>query len=160
MLQRKQSLFLALAALLLLSSFLFPVATYQVKGEVYSFRLTGLVDAAGVPVEEATVRMPFHLVMPVLAAVFIVGIFLYRNRPRQIRLVRGASLMVMVLTAFLFITDNSVQAYLKDMAGATEVQAGYGLAFILPPIALILALLAVRAIKADEELVRSADRLR
>jgi hypothetical protein len=40
------------------------------------------------------------------------------------------------------------------------VKASYGLSFVLPIVALVLSFMAERAIKADEELVRSADRLR
>jgi hypothetical protein len=61
------------------------------------------------------------------------------------------------MVAFLFITDNSVQAYL-EVDG--EVERHFGLSFFAPVVALILAFMAERAIRSDEVLIRSVDRLR
>jgi peptidoglycan/LPS O-acetylase OafA/YrhL len=109
------------------------------------------------PVSDVELKVPFHLVLSVLAAGMVVAIFLFRNRPRQMRFVRGTYLLLLAVIAFQFIVDRSVTGYLAQ--GGT-VKTQYGITFVLPIAALVLAFLAERAIRADEELVRSMDRLR
>jgi uncharacterized membrane protein (UPF0182 family) len=157
MLQRKQSLFLLLAALLLGATWLFPIATYQRGDAGFQLRSTGLFTTEGVPVTDVELKVPFHLVLTVLAVGMVVAIFLYGNRPRQMRIVRGTYLLMLAVIAFMFIVDRSVTSYLAQ-GGAVETR--YGLTFVLPVVALVLAFLAERAIRADENLVRSMDRLR
>jgi len=157
MLQRKQTLFLLLAALLLLATWLFPIASYERAGSSFQLRSTGLFTAEGVPVSDVELKVPFHLVLSVLAVGMVVAIFLYGNRHRQMRFIRGSYLILLAVIAFQFIVDRSVTSYL---AQGGMVETRYGLTFILPIVALVLAFLAERAVKADEALVRSMDRLR
>jgi hypothetical protein len=157
MLQRKQSLFLGLAALLCLATWLFPIATYTQADQGFSLRTSGLYTQDGIAVTDVDVKMPFHLVLTVLGAALVATVFMYGNRPRQMRFVRGTYLLMLGVIAFMFITDRSVTGYLS---GAGAVQARYGLSFVMPIVALILTFMAERAIKADEALVRSMDRLR
>ncbi len=157
MIQRKQTLFLLLAALLVLSTWLFPIATYQTTGEVYELMTFGLYTADGVKVPDADVAVPFQIVLSLIGAALIFSIFMYSNRKRQMRFVRGMYILMLAVIAFMFITDNSVQAYLGT---DSQVAHQYGLSFVMPVIALILTFLADRGIQADEKLVRSMDRLR
>jgi len=66
--------------------------------------------------------------------------------------------VILAVIAFLFITDNSLRSYLGRNGG--EVTDTFGVAYFLPLLTLVFAYLAERAIRADEALVRSADRLR
>ena len=157
MIQRKQTLFLLLAALLVLSTWLFPIATYQTPGDVYDLMTYGLYTADGVKVPDADISVPFSIVLSVIGAALIFTIFMYSNRKRQMRVVRGTYMLMLAVIAFMFITDNSVQAYLGT---DSQVEHHYGLSFVMPLIALILTFLADRGIQADEKLVRSMDRLR
>jgi hypothetical protein len=157
MIQRKQTLYLLLASLLALSTWLAPVATYQTPGDTYELMTYGLFTTDGVEMPDAGPRMPFSIVLTILGAALFAAIFMYSNRKRQMRFVRGTYLLILAIIAFMFITDNSVQSYLGP-AGRLEHQ--YGISFILPVISLILTFMADRAIKADEALVRSMDRLR
>lgn len=155
--QRKQTIFLALAALLALATWAFPVATYERAEEQFTFRTNGLFNGSGALVEEVGLKVPFHIVLTVIAVALVACIFLYGNRPRQVRFVRGTYLITLAVIAFLFITDNSIQSYLEP---GGPVLNHYGASFFFPLGTLILSFLAERAIRADEELVRSADRLR
>lgn len=156
--QRKQTLFLGVAALLAFATWLFPVATYERGRDQFIFRTTGLFNTDGIEVADAALKMPFNIILTVLGAALVACIFFFSNRLRQIRFVRGTYLITLGTIAFLFITDNSIQSYLGQ--GGATVVSHYGLSFFLPLGTLILSFLAERAIKADEELVRSADRLR
>jgi len=155
--QRKQTVFLIIAALLAFATWAFPVATYQQGQEQYVFRTAGLFDATGAGIEEVGLKAPFHIVLTVIGLALLGFIFFYTNRPRQIRFVRGTYLLTLATIAFLFITDNSIQTYLEP-GGA--VLRHFGASFFLPLGTLIFSFLAERAIRADEDLVRSADRLR
>lgn len=160
MIQRKQTLFLLLAALLALCTWLFPIATYQSPGDVYELMTYGLYTADGVEVPDATPKMPFSIVLTILGLALFACIFMYSNRKRQIRFVRGTYLLVLAIIAFMFIADNSVQSYLRSSGPSGLVDHQYGVSFIMPIIALILTFMADKAINSDEKLVRSMDRLR
>ncbi|MCB0770383.1 MAG: DUF4293 domain-containing protein [Flavobacteriales bacterium] len=155
--QRKQSVFLLVAAMLAFATWLFPVATYEVGERTFEFWTTGLYVDGGAEFTDRALKIPFSIILSVLGAAMLVTIALYRNRPRQMRFVRGTYLLVLGVIAFLFITDNSMQAYLE---GIGEVDSNYGPSFFMPMIILPLAFMAERAIRSDEELVRSTDRLR
>jgi len=86
--------------------------------------------------------------------IFLANIFLFRNRPLQMKL----SLLAVVLAvvgagygAFRYFTDTAVEI-------ASAVTPDVGLA--LPILALIFGFLSRNYIQKDEKLVRSADRLR
>jgi|AntRauTorckE5430_2_1112549.scaffolds.fasta_scaffold00446_12 hypothetical protein len=86
--------------------------------------------------------------------VFLADIFLFRNRPLQMKL----SMLAVALTvtgvaygAFLYFTDTAAEI-------SAAVTPDVGLA--LPVITLIFGILARNYIQKDEKLVRSADRLR
>ncbi|MBL7952765.1 MAG: DUF4293 domain-containing protein [Flavobacteriales bacterium] len=155
--QRKQTVFLVVAALLAFATWAFPVASYEQAQSSYVFRTTGLYDSAGSAMNEVGLKVPFHIVLTLIGAALLAFVFFYSDRPRQIRFVRGTYLLTLATIAFLFITDNSIQTYLEP-SGA--VVSHYGTSFFLPLGTLLFSFLAERAIKADEELVRSADRLR
>lgn len=155
--QRKQTIFLLLASLLALGTWAFPVAVYDRGQDHFTFRTDGLYDGSGGIVEEVGVKVPFHIVLTVVGVALLGCILLFRNRARQVRFVRGTYLVTLAAIAYLFITDNSIQAYLES--GGTVV-GNYGASFFFPLGTLILSFLAERAIRADEDLVRSADRLR
>lgn len=157
MLQRKQSLFLLIGALLAFATWLFPIASFEGADGIHRLWTTGLFDPEGVENTLASPVLPFSVLHTILGAALVLSIFFYGNRKRQMRVVRGTYLLILAVVAFQYITRNSVLAYLAQ-DGA--VQNWYGLSFYLPLVVLVLAFLAERAIKADDELVRSADRLR
>ena len=76
-------------------------------------------------------------------------IMMYNNRPQQIRFgFISISLVFAVCAAFMFM-ERDYLSYITLELGAA-----------LPMLMIIFNLLAIRAIKKDEELVRSADRFR
>jgi hypothetical protein len=157
MIQRIQSLYLFLAAACGALTFLFPVATYQRAADRFIFSTTGLHTAEGMPVADASTKVPFGVLFGVCAAAYLGLIFLFRDRRRQARLVGVINLVVLGLVAFLFITDRSMQAYL---AQGNSVVMSYGASAFLPLLMMVGGFLAGRAIRKDEALVRSMDRLR
>ena len=157
MIQRKQTLFLALAAAVAGLANLFPFATYSVADMQVVFRSTGLFLGDGAPLEEASPKVPFAAVLGLLTLLPLVTIVLYKDRSRQLRFVRFTYLFALGALAFAVITDRSIQLY---MAGRGAVEVTYGAAFAAPVLVLVLAFLAERGIRKDEALIRSMDRLR
>jgi hypothetical protein len=130
MIQRIQSVFLALASILILAT---PFADGIVAPDSWAW------------------YTPVAVALVILAAAGAFGaIFLYRQRERQRTLVLVDQLLLSPLIALLF-----VGAY---YAGVSDVTALLPLG--LPLLAYILLYLARRSIARDIELVRSMDRLR
>ena len=139
------------------STWLFPVVTYERAQDVFTFRTNGLFGRDGAALADVGVKVPFAIVLSVLGVALLGIIFLFKDRPRQIRFVRGTYLLMLGVIAFLFISDNSIQSYLEQ---GGVVASHYGASFFIPLVMIALTFLAERAIRADEALVRSADRLR
>lgn len=99
-----------------------------------------------------------HVILVVLVSVFLLGvIFLYNNRPRQMKLAYAGIVMIMiqvVVAALLFMQ-------LPDMLGdSQEFRHDIAFGFFFPVGAILLTLLAARRIRKDENLIRNSDRLR
>ncbi|MEM9837349.1 MAG: DUF4293 domain-containing protein [Bacteroidota bacterium] len=143
MLQRIQSIFLLLAAVACFGLFGLPIAdteTAQAQSALFNDQEYTLFDD------------PILLALFGLAgAVLLIDIFLFRNRPLQIRLSWLSIALVLggVGYAFYRLSLDSAQAL-----------AGPALGTFLPLVVVIFAFLAKVYIGKDEDLVRSADRLR
>jgi hypothetical protein len=83
-----------------------------------------------------------------LLAEGLLSIFLFKNRKMQ--MVHGYGIVALAALAFSW--------YFMALRTLGDVQLSWGLFLPLP--ALVFAVLAIRAIRSDERLVRSADRLR
>lgn len=147
MIQRIQSVYLLIATVITGLLFLLPFAEIAKDGAIYLFNFQGvLLDGA---VKNNGLVVPVLLVM--IIALNILAIFSYSNRGKQVKLVWGAILtLVVLLVSFVYFT------YLS-FSGA---QISFKLGAILPLIAVILDYLAIRAINKDDALIRSIDRIR
>lgn len=95
------------------------------------------------------------IILFALAGLLAIGsIFLYNNRPFQVK-VGWAALVANVLGIVL-----AGALFVQDKANIATSQLSVGLSAYLPTAFLVFTVLAIRAIKRDEALVRSADRLR
>lgn len=158
MIQRKQTVFLALGALLTGLLFALPLARYtRPGGEAFDLRLTGLYDGSGAAVPDVAFKFPLHVVAGLLIALLGVVIALFKDRPRQLRLLRFGHVFALGLLAAALFTHTSVKAYLGLN---TTVEASLQPGFFVPLLVMVCCFLAERGIKADEELIKSMDRLR
>lgn len=131
MLQRIQSIYLTLAFIAMsLLSFRIPI--YTLDGKL----IMALDDT----------KMLILIIASSLLA--FVGLFLYRNRAFQMKVVRFAVIINVVIAVRLFVVWNAFQVFLNTYCL---------LALLLSTLALILA---YRGIKKDDDLVRSVDRIR
>jgi hypothetical protein len=88
----------------------------------------------------------------VIGVISFITIFLYKKRMTQVKACNLLMILICVLVGLLFFT--------ADTLNTENAKVVYKYGTYLPLIQLILTFLAMRAIKKDEELVRSADRLR
>lgn len=149
MIQRIQTVFLVVAALAGLGQFGLPYLSTSPGSPASA--LPVLADNIFNPMDN-----PGLLGLCVLgAAVSLAAIFLFKNRPLQARLAggaAGASIMSLALAGFV------IYQIMQQMPSGGNAQYGAGLA--MPVVAMICNWLAARFIRKDEQLVRSADRLR
>lgn len=149
MIQRKQSVFLALAALFLVLLFIFPIYSFEKDGEQSLFYIFG--------VNELNTDFFLLITLNVLNIFLLITIiFIFKNRMLQIKLCRLSTLLIAGFVVAIFYFAESVKSYEELIGYATSMMP----VLVSPLAALVLVILASRAIKKDEELVRSADRLR
>ncbi len=86
------------------------------------------------------------------ATLSIISIFMYKNRKSQFMLGRLNIILNFILLGF-FVYQ------LQNLPGETAVSEN-GIGMILPLVSIVLLALANKAIKKDEDLVKSVDRLR
>ena len=150
MLQRIQSLYLIGTVLVqvLISQFAFLFFT---RNDVnYSLTVLGVSESNGTSI----VLDYKQVIIVVLACVFaIISISIYKNRKLQIKLTK---LIVFICLAQLgFVAVSAYQLSKGDFSNM-----GIGVATLLIPLCAILAILAGKAIKKDEDLIKSVDRIR
>ncbi|MCE1198940.1 MAG: DUF4293 domain-containing protein [Marinilabiliales bacterium] len=153
MLQRIQSLYLLIAALLVSLLFILPLAELVDKGGLlYEFNVLGLFAKGG---SEMVVQRYWPLMILSLLILFLLlyTLFQYKNRIRQIRLSSLIVFLLMSQVALIYYTVWQTD----QLMSVTHVMK---LSFTFPLIASILLFLAIRGIKKDENLVKSIDRIR
>ena len=150
MIQRIQSIFLGLAALFLLSTVFLPVADMIRDGQTMGIMLSGLVD-------EETGLFEQNLWQPTLcflsAFLAIATIFMYTDRDRQMRITKLNLVLALILSI-----STPLMSRMEILRDTDLVVFKFPVVF--PAVAVILLYLALRAIKKDDDLVKSADRLR
>ncbi len=151
MIQRIQSFYLFLAAAALGASIFLPLAT--ASGDPAALATTGdNFFADGIYWAK---EFPGWIGDLMLLIGSLIAIFLYNNRPRQMQMAG-----VIAVGVFLLMVLFAVLGYYnaQGLPEGTSTKLALGSAF--PPLSIPLLLLAYRAIKKDEDLVRSSDRLR
>jgi hypothetical protein len=145
MIQRRQSLFLFLAALLNAGVFYFNLYTFH----------TFATGADTIGVLRVVDHFPSLLMALVITLLPLVNIFLYVNRKRQIKISLVSILGVISFISLLLWRVNGVNTMVPP-----PTSGSYGVGAVLPVIAIVLLGLAIVRIRGDIKLVKSADRLR
>lgn len=144
MIQRIQSIFLLLASAASFSLFKLPFAS-SVKSDVTPFLSDGSFNIMDHP--------GFMGLFGLGGLLLLLAIFMFKNRKLQMRVTLFGAILVLLglilIPVLLFMEGQAV----IDML---QVQAG----MFIPVVAIVLGLLARRAIRKDEKLVQSMDRLR
>lgn len=150
MLQRIQSVFLLLAAAAMLIASVTPLATFLYNTDRAVFEAMG-VYLNGQLNDSTWGLFVIGAASSVLA---LFTVFLYKKRMLQIRF----SIFNIVLMIGFYLYFGFVVYQLASVESLHFQKVGIGI--IMPVIAIILTILAIRRIGADETLVRSLNRLR
>lgn len=154
MIQRIQTVYLFIIAILSVAMLFMPLAVLQSGDQFMSFDATGISTMTAQQPELIYPTWGLFALSAIVALVALVTIFLFKKRMLQIRLcVFNAILMLGIYGMFGFFIWN-----LKGQMDNVVVSLKFALAF--PLVSLILDYLAIRNIGADEALVRSLNRLR
>jgi hypothetical protein len=154
MIQRIQTVYLVLAAFLLLLMFSNPLAQIILPDKNY---LTLMNNRIFSPVDEAFKSFPtwpLSIFLGVIVCIEMVTIFLYKKRILQKRFCRFNLLMMFGLLALVWYYTRFA---LGTWHGTKSV---FLWPVVCPMISIVLNYLAMRAIQKDEDLVRSYDRIR
>ena len=158
MIQRIQTLYLSLAFTAIVLLFAFPLAQFFAENGAYVFSVKGLKNM--VPGDAAAfnpmIFLPLIIVAAGIALLTLYAIFQYKNRQFQVKLTNiGVLLSIALIMSIFFL-------YIPMIEKKINIVPDYSKAFgiYLPLVALVFLVMANRAIKRDEKLVRSADRLR
>jgi len=162
MIQRIQSVFLLVAAIIAIVLIFIPFGYVNTTDVQYLFN--SLVLKYNYPEGHAVVRVYYvAFTLFVCAALSLVALFSYKNRVRQTQII--SINMIVYLVALLLILwicpDVIFKKYFAIINTNYEFEFAHKILFIaLIAIEAVCLYLANRYIKKDEKLVRSADRLR
>ncbi len=155
MIQRIQTIYLFLVFIFALLFIFFP------KGIIETASLSYIVKSFAIEIAETGESYSYSnflsllvIILPfVIMIMSVYSTFQYKNRPLQIKLGKMNVFMHVLLVVSVFFYLDALKTHLQGTIS-------YGIAIIFPLAAMLFLLLANRAIRKDEQLVRSADRLR
>jgi hypothetical protein len=145
MIQRKQTLFLLFSSIISILLFYLPV-----------YEMLPVTESETVPsVTRFTISASAILLIlnGAIGTLSFVAIFMYKRRNLQIRMCNLALLLTCVMIGLLFFVADTMSSGMNQ-----RIHYLYG--SYLPLIQVLMIFLAARFIKGDEDLIRSADRLR
>ena len=153
MLQRIQSVFLLIIAVLSALTIVLPLATITDGQQVYLFRYCAVWVNFPEKIFSSTFILP--AVSFLITILSVITLFLYKKRRLQIRLTWGNVVLMLAYYVVYGVYFN----YISQMLGSGAIWS-WGIANTFQAINLVLALLSINYINKDEKLVKSLDRLR
>lgn len=153
MIQRKQTVFLLLAVVLMMVAMATQIGSFQVGGlEVGRLYQLWFTDPLG---KRHLDTWPLMAILLPTAALSLYTIFVYRNRRLQALFCLVCALLIVGWYVCYFVVG---QVAGDRSWGVVTFRPTWSA--VLPVVSLILLLMARRSIQADERLVRSMDRIR
>jgi hypothetical protein len=155
MIQRIQTIYLFLVFIFAIVFLFLPLGTLYTGAMAFDINAWKIESADDTQILEYSGYLRIMvLVVPFLIMILsLITTFMYKQRLLQIKLGKLNTLLHVLLIVVTFF-------YLDDIRIAYSGDLSYGIGIIFPLISMILIIIANRAIRRDENLVRSADRLR
>ena len=142
MIQRIQTIYLLLAAVFIIAMMCLPVATLYTNGI-----LSGYVYGCSVGVN--VLLLVSYVVFGLAAAISIINIFVFKHRKVQMKLCTFAVILTILASLLVGYVIYTICSEVRPTVYAS-----------FPLVSIVFNVLASVAIRKDERLVRSADRLR
>lgn len=159
MIQRIQSVYLFLIALLIAFMFAMPVSIHKVKVGDQEIELSNslfsITDASGTIQSLHIIPVGIMAIAVILFSLVI--LFMFKNLKLQLRLMRYLNLLILLLITSLYLMSDFK---VKEFAAGNTYSTIFLLGAYAPLVAMFFSYLTTNAIKKDKELVESADRLR
>lgn len=155
MIQRIQTLYLAGIVIIGMLLLFLPFAGIVGYADSFLLKATGIYQVA--EGEKVSGTVPLLCLVALGAVVALLAVSLYKSRKKQMRLC-NLNLLVhagLMVSIFLYAEDAKLLTTSSD-----DALVNYKLGTYLPLISMVLSLLAGRAVKKDDKLLRSVDRLR
>lgn len=157
MIQRIQTVWLLLSSLVLFALFMFPFVGYiDLVGLGKNIYVTGVYSSANNVATKETGFLLMTIATVILALIPIFIIFLYKNRKLQLNMILVLVILICLFAVWMFITANNILDLINQHIGANNI----GIGFFLLPISILCLSFAIRGIRNDNKLIKSADRLR
>lgn len=156
MIQRIQSIFLALVIILGVVFSFVPILTLTQGDSTF---IMGAYKTINVELGSSVAKnMGVGVLQGLVIIISALVIFLYKNRGLQMKLGKLNILLIAFQIAAMVMYSDSVKNNINTSPDEILTVINFGA--ILPLISLILTYLAIHFIRKDDKLIRSADRLR
>ena len=157
MIQRIQTIFLAIVVILGIAFSFLPILGFSYDTSEYimnAYKTVAVDDVNNVVAKNMGVGVMQGLVI----LVALLTIFLFKKRSLQMKLSKLNILLIALQISAVVVYSDTVRTGMGESPDHYVMSFKFGA--VLPVISLILTYLAIRFIKKDDKLVRSADRLR
>lgn len=151
MIQRIQTLYLFAAFGLLVGFMFIPLAVINNHLVTTSLNVFGSHDGVLSGLGSKGMNIT-HFLSGMVSVILLYSIFLYKNRNKQIK--------ISMLSLYMLILIEACLCFTLFIGTVPNSIISYHIAVIFPLVSAVLVLLAINAIKKDEALVKSNDRLR
>ncbi len=157
MIQRIQTVWLLLSSLVLLGLFMFPYVNYiDLVGLGKNIYVSGVYTSVNNVTSKESSFLLMTIATVVLAIIPLLIIFKYKNRKIQLSLIMLQVVLICLFAIWMFVAANNILDLINQSIGASNI----GIGFFLLPVSIIFLGLAIRGIRNDEKLIKSAERLR
>ena len=156
MIQRIQTIYLSITAIILVMPIVLELSLASMVSGQGEYQLTpvNVILLSNGVTENVSSSFPIAGAIALSLFLTIYGIMQYKNRKFQMKLVQLAMIIQLVIGVLVFVYADKM----ADLADSGS--AAYSPALGILALNVVLYLLALRGIKKDDALVRSADRLR
>ena len=162
MIQRRQTIFMLLSAIISALLFFMPLASFNDGTTVMKFTIFGIEN----PIYTITVSQSYTWPLVVLAVLMtllpIYTLLRYKKRQHQVKMCHLDMLLNIIFIGLVFLYyDADIQKVIAAVEGETyRLDVAYCIGMVIPLVNIVLQMLANRGIKKDIELLKSVDRLR
>lgn len=157
MIQRIQTIWLLVSSLVLLGLFIFPFVGYiDLVGLGKNIYVTGVYSSANNVTTKESSFLLMSIATVVLALIPIFIIFQFKNRKLQLTLILVQVILICLFAVWMFVSSNNILGLINQSIGASNI----GIGFFLLPVSILCLAFAIRGIRNDNKLIKSADRLR
>jgi hypothetical protein len=159
MIQRIQSIYLLLIVICQSLLFADDLVIFRNPELSFSLNLFGFykLTSAG---EEILLNNYSLMAVNIIVMIFSMFIiFSFKNRKNQLKLAAFNLVLISSFIVLMFFSFDNAKSSSYNTLGS-EYSTNFGIVLILPILSLIFNFLAIKGIRKDEELVKSADRIR